>query len=148
MHMPSCILQAKAVVNPLAPSSLRVFTLCIYVHTRAGIKRTNGAPLVQLALGSRETNQGFTYLRLQYIHMIEPNPKGWSEVVQATGRGVRRGTHMGLEHFEEHMREVCVYVSCMYHMCVQNVCAYVLLCMYVCVYRLICMLQEVFQRHR
>jgi hypothetical protein len=82
----------------------------MYVYTRAGLKRTNCTPLVQLALGSRETNQGFTYLRLQYIHMLEPNPKGWSEVVQATGRGVRRGTHVGLEHFEEHMREVCAYM--------------------------------------
>ncbi len=73
---------------------------------------------MQLVLGSRETNQGLTFLRLQYIHLIEPNPKGWSEVVQATGRGVRRGTHVGLEKCEEHMREVSSVTCTCYATCV------------------------------
>jgi hypothetical protein len=76
-----------------------------------------------------------TFLRLQYIHLIEPNPKGWSEVVQATGRGVRRGTHVGLEKCEDHMREVgMVACVCMYVCCV-CVCVCVYIYIYICIHR-------------
>lgn len=40
--------------------------------------------------------QGLTFLRLQRIHLMEPNPLGWSKVVQTIGRGIRRGTHEGM----------------------------------------------------
>jgi hypothetical protein len=45
-----------------------------------GLKRADGSPLIQILLGSQESNQGLTFLRLQHIHLMEPNPKGWSEV--------------------------------------------------------------------
>jgi hypothetical protein len=38
---------------------------------RAG---SRSVPLVQVMLGARETNQGLTFLRLQHIHIMEPNP--------------------------------------------------------------------------
>ena len=44
-----------------------------------GLRRADGSPLIQAILGTHETNQGLTFLRLQHIHLIEPNPKGWSE---------------------------------------------------------------------
>ena len=47
-----------------------------------GLKRPSGKlPLVQVLLGTHECNQGLTFLRLQHIHLMEPNPKGWSEVL-------------------------------------------------------------------
>jgi hypothetical protein len=39
--------------------------------SRAG---SRSVPLVQVMLGARETNQGLTFLRLQHIHIMEPNP--------------------------------------------------------------------------
>ena len=61
-------------------------------------------PLVQILLGSRETNQGLTFLRLQHIHILEPNPRGWGQIIQTMGRGIRRGTHEGIT--DEHLRKV------------------------------------------
>ena len=46
-----------------------------------GLKRACGPPLIQAVLGTHESNQGLTFLRLQHIHLIEPNPRGWSEVL-------------------------------------------------------------------
>jgi hypothetical protein len=46
-----------------------------------GLQRADGSPLIQALLGSQECNQGLTFLRLQHIHLMEPNPKGWSEVL-------------------------------------------------------------------
>ena len=62
-----------------------------------GLRRADGRPLVQALLGSHDANQGLTLLRVQHVHLLEPHPKGWPEVVQATGRAVRRDTHAGLE---------------------------------------------------
>ncbi len=45
-----------------------------------GLQRADGSPLIQALLGSQECNQGLTFLRLQHIHLMEPNPKDWSEV--------------------------------------------------------------------
>jgi hypothetical protein len=45
-----------------------------------GLSRPDGKPLIQLLIGTHECNQGLTFLRLQHIHLLEPNPKGWSEV--------------------------------------------------------------------
>ena len=47
-----------------------------------GLKRADGSPLIQVLLGTQESNQGLTFLRIQHIHLLEPNPKGWSEVVR------------------------------------------------------------------
>jgi hypothetical protein len=52
---------------------------------------------VQVLLGSHETNQGLTLLRVQHVHILRPIDRGWSQVVQATGRALRRNTHQGLE---------------------------------------------------
>ena len=65
---------------------------------------SRSVPLVQVMLGARETNQGLTFLRLQHIHIMEPNPNGWGQIVQTIGRGIRRGTHRGL--IQEDMRTV------------------------------------------
>ena len=73
-----------------------------------GLCRLNGKPLVQVLLATRDANQGLTLLRVQHVHMLEPNPMGWNEVLQATGRAVRRGTHTGLA--EEEMRQVTTYI--------------------------------------
>ena len=62
-----------------------------------GLQRAPGVPLIQILIGSHECNQGLTFLRLQHIHILEPNPKGWGKVIQTIGRGVRRGTHTGLD---------------------------------------------------
>jgi len=40
-----------------------------------GLERSLGVPLVQILIGSHECNQGLTFLRLQHIHILEPNPK-------------------------------------------------------------------------
>ena len=72
-----------------------------------GLRRPCGKPLVQVIIGSHEANQGITYLRLQHVHLLEPNAKGWNEVVQATGRGVRRDTHIGVP---THMRRVMTHI--------------------------------------
>ena len=70
-----------------------------------GLSREGSSvPLVQVMLGARETNQGLTFLRLQHIHIMEPNPRGWGQIVQTIGRGIRRGTHEGLS--DEDMRTV------------------------------------------
>ena len=69
-----------------------------------GLRRSESVPLVQMMLGARETNQGLTFLRLQHIHIMEPNPKGWGQILQTIGRGVRRSTHEGLK--DEAMRTV------------------------------------------
>ena len=68
-------------------------------------------PLVQMMLGCRESNQGLTLLRLQHIHILEPNPKGWGQIVQTIGRGIRRGTHDGVS--DEQLRTVksTIYVA-------------------------------------
>jgi hypothetical protein len=54
----------------------------------------DSTPIVQVLLGSRETNQGLTFLRIQEIHIMEPNPRGWGQILQTIGRGIRRGTHL------------------------------------------------------
>ena len=68
------------------------------------------APLVQVLLGARETNQGLTFLRLQHIHIMEPNPRGWGQIVQTIGRGIRRGTHRGVH--KEDLRTVRTTIYC------------------------------------
>lgn len=71
----------------------------------AGLLRARShLPLVQVLLGARETNQGLTFLRLQYIHVMEPNPRGWGQIMQTIGRGIRRGTHEGI--VDKEMRTV------------------------------------------
>jgi hypothetical protein len=45
-----------------------------------GLVRPGGAPLVQALLGTQDSNQGLTLLRVQHVHLLEPPPKGWSEV--------------------------------------------------------------------
>jgi len=44
-----------------------------------GLMRANATPLatplLQILLGAREAIQGLTFLRLQHIHIMEPNPK-------------------------------------------------------------------------
>ena len=44
-----------------------------------GLMRANATPLatplLQILLGAREANQGLTFLRLQHIHIMEPNPR-------------------------------------------------------------------------
>ena len=39
-----------------------------------GLRRSESVPLVQMMLVARETNQDLTFLRLQHIHIMEPNP--------------------------------------------------------------------------
>ena len=72
---------------------------------------TEQIPLVQVMMGARETNQGLTFLKLQHIHIMEPNPRGWGQIVQTIGRGIRRGTHKGLA--DENLRTVrtTIYVT-------------------------------------
>lgn len=62
---------------------------------------------VQVLLGSHETNQGLTLLGVQHVHILRPIDRGWSQVVQATGRALRRDTHQGLERG---MRRVATFV--------------------------------------
>jgi predicted ATPase len=45
-----------------------------------GVARAGGVPLVQALLGTQDSNQGLTLLRVQHVHLLEPPPKGWSEV--------------------------------------------------------------------
>jgi len=40
-----------------------------------GLGGEGSVPLVQMLLGARETNQGLTFLRLQQVHILEPNPR-------------------------------------------------------------------------
>ena len=70
---------------------------------------SRSVPLVQVMLGARETNQGLTFLRLQHIHVMEPNPKGWGQIVQTIGRGIRRGTHEGLIHQDMRTVKTTIY---------------------------------------
>ncbi|KAJ1483366.1 hypothetical protein T484DRAFT_1950170 [Baffinella frigidus] len=75
-----------------------------------GLKRRDGKPFFQVLLGTHETNQGLTFLRVQLVHLLDPIARGWSQVVQATGRAVRRGTHSGLEGRGEAMRCVVTII--------------------------------------
>jgi hypothetical protein len=77
-----------------------------------GLRRggAGSAPLVQVLLGARETNQGLTFLRLQHIHIMEPNPRGWGQIVQTMGRGIRRGTHHGVH--DPDLRTVRTTIYC------------------------------------
>ena len=63
-------MKLKAAFGHMTPDGLRF----------EGLRREDGSPLIQVLLGTHETNQGITLLRLQHIHLLEPNPKGWSEV--------------------------------------------------------------------
>ena len=47
-----------------------------------GLARPGGAPLVQALLGTQDSNQGLTLLRVQRVHLLEPPPKGWPEVLK------------------------------------------------------------------
>ncbi|KAJ1492858.1 hypothetical protein T484DRAFT_2872066 [Baffinella frigidus] len=75
-----------------------------------GFKRRDGKPFFQVLLGTHETNQGLTFLRVQLVHLLDPIARGWSQVVQATGRAVRRGTHSGLEGRGEALRCVVTLI--------------------------------------
>jgi hypothetical protein len=40
---------------------------------------------------------------------MEPNPKGWGQIVQTIGRGIRRGTHEGLIHQDMRTVKTTIY---------------------------------------
>ena len=79
-----------------------------------GLRRAHRQfPLLQVLLGARETNQGLTFLRLQYIHILEPNPRGWGQIIQTIGRGIRRGTHKNVTEDELRKVRTKIYVTTM-----------------------------------
>jgi len=77
-----------------------------------GLLRSNSKqPLIQVLLGAREANQGLTFLRLQHIHIMEPNPRGWGQIVQTIGRGIRRGTHEGISDELQRTVRTSIYTT-------------------------------------
>lgn len=77
-------------------------------------------PLVQMMLGCRESNQGLTLLRLQHIHILEPNPKGWGQIEQTIGRGIRRGTHEGVSDKQLRTVTSTIYITTIQEKWVDN----------------------------
>jgi len=76
-----------------------------------GLLRSDSKPLIQILLGSREANQGLTFLRLQHIHVMEPNPRGWGQIIQTIGRGIRRGTHEGIRDENQRTVRTTIYTT-------------------------------------